>query len=1343
MRLFGWLLLLYSFSFFDVAAAPNLRFRHYTVENGLAVNAVCCFYQDSHGFIWVGTINGLNRFDGRTFKTFDLPKGKHSSFVGNIIFSIVEDQNKCLWVGTDLGLMILDLQTERLAPFEAKTPQGVQINSRVHSIIIDRNKDIWIATLGQGLFKFEAKKQILKQYRSSVRNGNSICSDKLRRLYEDRSGVIWIASFDNGLDCFDPRTEKFKHFLPYGKPVDMRDDNILEDSKGNFWICNFNNGLAKMDRKRGVFTHYLTPNSPDHILHIRSIVEYEPGTLLLASDDGLTFFYTETGKAKTIRMDKSSPNGLNDNYLQTLFVDREKGLWVGTYFGGINYSTPFLNNFSYFSNISSEHPFPGKVVSVLCEDKANNIWIGTDDAGLIFYDVKDNRFRQYLPQKGTNSLSYKNIHALLCDDDKLWIGTFSGGLDVLDLKTGRFKNYKASDSEKSLYYSSVYALYKDNQGTIWVGTPLGLNRYNPKEDNFDRIKELYLNGISSIIQDCKGYIWVGTGDKGLFRLDKRTNKWKNYSFKEAQKTSLQNNKVSTLCFDNDSQLWIGTDGGGLIKYHYVTDDFEVVLDKLPSNNIHKIIPEGKDLWISTNKGIVKFNTQTKRYRVYTQLDGLQGDQFSPNAGLKSKSGKIYFGGINGFNSFDPNKMVINRANPTVQLSDFYLFNKLVTPGDDKSPLKNSIGYEKEITLSHNQSMIGFEFVALSFIAPNKNRYAYKLEGFDKDWIEQTGEPKVTYTNLPPGRYTFRVKASNSDGVWSSNEVTLKVKVKPPFWRSNLAYILYVLLLVWITITVFRKSKEKIEKEHQNKIRQLQAEKDKELYHSKIEFFTNIVHEIRTPLTLIMGPVEYVLKSNKIVDEVREDLLVVKNNSSRLLYLVNQLMDFRKAEAGGMYLNFERVDVSMLVDGVVKQFEPSAKIKGIAIKPTYSDQVCIANVDSEAFTKAVVNIMSNALKFTRDTIAISVIPNQEQEVINIKITDNGLGIPLKEQAKVFKPFYQVKKAASNRSAGTGVGLALTKSLVELHHGELLLESYEGVETSFTIRIPLLADAEKEPIASGEGLSEIVESQEVVTSNSNLLGEPSINPSIPKVLVVDDNKEMLHFLMQQLGAKYIVVCASSGMEALKLLESNNFDLVISDVMMPEVDGYELCSRIKSNISTSHIPVLLLTAKCSVKDKIEGLEVGAEAYLEKPFSVEYLAAQIVSLLKNRKIVREKFANTPFVSPASIVSSKADENFINKLTEIIEKNISDADLSIEMLAHEMCLSRTSFFAKIKGVSGLTPNDYIRLIRLKKAAEYLSQGEYRINEVCFLVGFNSPSYFAKCFQKQFGVLPNDFRVAK
>lgn len=1317
-------------------SGSNLRFRHYTVENGLAVNAVCCFFQDSQGFIWVGTINGLNRFDGRTFKKVDPPKGVHSSLIGNIVFAIAEDKQRKLWIGTDLGVMCLDLKTEKITPYEQKTSNGVQISSRVYSILVDKNNDVWFATVGQGLFRHNSSSGTLTQYRHHPACKNSLGSDNLRRLYEDKSGTIWIAAFDKGIDRYNRQSDSFTEYLPYGHPVEMRDDNMFEDSRGNFWICNFNNGLAKLDRKTGRFTHYLTPNSNNHILHIRSIVEYEPGVLLLASDDGLTFFYTDTGSSRTVRMSKLNPNGLNDNYLQTLFIDREKGLWVGTYFGGINYSTPLLNNFCYYGSTSPEHSFPGRIVSVMCEDNKGNIWIGTDDAGLVFFNTVKGTFKQYLPKKGTNSLSYQNIHALLYDDDKLWIGTFSGGLDVLDIKSGRFKNYKASKNQKSLYYSSVYALFKDNDGVIWVGTPLGLNRYNRQDDSFERIKELYLMGISSILQDKQGYLWVGTGDKGLFRYNKHTNRWKNYSFNPAKSGSIASNKVSSLCMDDKGELWIGTDGGGLLKYSHALDNFEIVLNTLPSNNIYKIIADKTTLWFSTNKGIVKFNTLNRSYRIYTQSDGLQGDQFSPNAGLKASNGHIYFGGINGFNSFDPNNLKTNSENPTVKLSGFYLFNKPVSPNDENSPLNSSISYEKDLVLKYSQSMIGIDFVALSYIAPSKNKYAYMLEGFDNDWIEVTGEPKVTYTNLPPGRYTFRVKASNSDGVWSSNETTLNIRVKPPLWRSNLAYIIYFTLLVWLIVTLQRRSKAKMEREHRVKIERLNVEKEKEIYNSKIEFFTNIVHEIRTPLTLIMGPVEYVLKSHRLVDELREDLLVVKQNSSRLLYLVNQLMDFRKVESGGMYLTPERIDLCMLVDSVTKQFETAAKIKGISLITSYTEAPCPAMADAEALNKALANILSNAMKFTNSKIAVSVKHDTTAGRITICITDNGTGIPTSERDNIFKPFYQLKREAQSGSPGTGVGLALTKSLIELHKGELTLESEENIYTSFTISLPA-ADCQQPPLLLENPLKSTTTKNEQKAADKMLNQNDSV--ILPKVLVVDDNREMLQYLQQQFAQEYLTVCASSGTDALNLLESNNFDVIISDVMMPGMDGFELCSHIKGNISTSHIPVVLLTAKCNINDKIEGLDNGADAYIEKPFSTEYLVAQLSSLLKNRKRLLDKFANLPFVSPSSIVSSKADEAFISKLTTIIEKNISDTEMSIEGLAHEMCLSRTSFFAKIKGISGLTPNDYIRVIRLKKAAEYLQQGEYRINEVCFLVGFNSPSYFAKCFQKQFGVLPNDF----
>lgn len=1322
---------------FTSSGIPNLRFKHYTVENGLAVNAVCCFYQDSQGFMWIGTISGLNRFDGRTFKQFDQGTEQHSSLMGNIIFSIVEDDNKTLWIGTDLGVMLFDLRTERFKPFDLKTSSGVMVKSRTHSIIIDRQKQVWIATLGQGLFRYNAQTRILKQFRNDPNSSGSIASNNLRRLYEDRQGVIWIASFDRGIDRLDYRQETFTHYLPYGRPVEMRDDNFLEDSRGNLWIGNFNNGLAKLDRKTGKFSYYLTPNDKDHILHIRSIVEYQPGTLLLASDDGLTFFDVETGKSKTVKVDQSNPDGLNDSYLQALFIDRDKGLWVGSYFGGINYSTPLLNNFEHYSSSSSLHPFPGKVASVMCEDNDGNIWMGTDDAGLILFDVKREAFRQYLPQKGKNSLSYKNIHALLYDDNRLWIGTFSGGLDVLDLKTGRFKNYKSTENEKSLYYSSVYALYKDRSGTIWVGTPLGLNRYNRKEDNFDRIKELYLAGISDIVQDAAGDLWVATGGKGLFRLDGKTKRWQNYLYIEGKKGTVQSNKVSTLCLDGSNRLWVGSDGAGVSLFNFKTGCFDRVLTNLPSNIIHKIVADKEVLWISTNKGLVKFDTKTKVVNVYNKSDGLQSDQFSPNSGLKVRSGKIYFGGINGFNSFYPDRMKENMSSPVVQLTDLYLFSKRVSPNDEDAPIAEAASYAKEIVLNHTQSVVGFEFVALNYATPSKNHYTYILEGYDKDWVEVRGEPHVTYTKLPPGKYTFRVRAANGDGTWSKSEVEVKVRVRPPFWRSNLAYAFYLLLLVWLGITLQRRFRNRIERAHIERIKQLEVEKEKELYDSKIEFFTNIVHEIRTPLTLILGPLEYVIKSKKHVDEVHEDLLVVKRNSNRLLSLVNQLLDFRKIEAGGMYLKFEVLDANRLVDGVVQQFESAAKLKGVAIVQSASSDGALVNVDVEAFTKVMVNILSNALKFTKSRICIEVNRVDGLRLVEIKVSDDGIGVPLAEQENIFKPFYQIKNGTYLSEPGTGVGLSLTKSLVDLLKGELLLQSVPDEGTTFVVRIPLAEDM----VYGGETVPDTATTATVLDEGGEYDQkiEPSRQKSLPKVLVVDDNEEMQQFIAQQLSNEYLVVCASSGEDAVKLMVRNSFDVVVSDVMMPEMDGYELCKRVKASISTSHIPLILLTAKCSISDKVEGLECGADAFIEKPFSTEHLMAQIGSLLRNRDVLKEKFSNMPFVSTTSIALSKADEQFMERLTSLIVKNLSDPDLSIEMLAHEMCLSRTSFFSKLKGVAGLTPNDFIRLIRLKRAAELLAQGEYRINEICFLVGFNSPSYFAKCFQKQFGMLPNDF----
>lgn len=1306
---------------------PQLNFRHYTIDDGLSVNAVYSITQDSKGFIWFGTIDGLNRFDGRHFRVFRNADIPGQVDLGNPVYEVTEDRRQQLWIASGSGVCLLDLKTEHFIPFKTCTEEGVSITSKAYAVMEDASGRIWIGTSGQGLFCYSPATEKLVQFRHAGNDPNSLCSDNIRRIYEDASGKIWVTSLDNGIGVWHPGGSIFTNYQPTGRNDNVRNEAIFEDSQNNFWIGNDKYGLILMNRNTGTFTSYLTSESPQHIKHIRSIVEYSPGILLLASDDGLTFFNIQTTEAVTLKAEIEDLKGLNDCYLHALFIDREKGLWVGSYFGGVNYVPLAYNNFTYFGTSLIKNSIPGRIVSAFCDDPDGNLWIGTDDAGLSFFDVKRHHFTNYMPLKGQNSLSYQNIHALLCEKQKLWIGMYTGGLDVLDLKTGRFRNYREDGTETSLCSSSVYALYKDKRGTIWVGTTSGLNCYHLGTDNFSRVQVLYGQDITCIAEDNRNDLWVSTSGAGVFRLNMKTGEWQNFRCTEG----LTTNQVSTICADEHGQLWFGTEGGGICFFDYKTNTIHSCTHTdFTSNVIHKIISASGELWISTNNGLMKYKPVENTVRVYSRSDGLQNNQFSPNAGIKTADGRLWFGGINGFNAFYPEKLSENKEIPPVVLTNLKIFNKDVECNSPETPLREVLGYTDHLVLTHQQSIFSIEFIALSFIAPLKNKYAYKLEGFEEDWTHIAGEPKVSYTNLPAGDYNFRVKASNSDGIWNDEETVLRLTILPPFWQTNIACMIYLLLLVALIIFIYDRLMRRTEKEHQIKLERLRSEKEKELYDAKVNFFTNIIHEIRTPLSLIIGPLSSVMGSKKSVAEVHDELAVIERNSNRLLHLVNQLMDFRKIEAEGFLLKFEKQELNALVKQVCDNFVLLLRERKTDIKFIFPERKNFVNTDIEALTKIINNLLINAVKYTRDKIEVEIIRHEGLMQVDLRISDNGNGIPEEEQEKIFQPFYQIKQSASAGIAGSGIGLTLAKSLAEAMNGNLFPEAGTDRGAVFVLRLPLLPEE-----AYPDNLIHTCQSEEEI--REDVIEE--IPGRIRNILVIDDHEELRTFLDQQLNMFYHILQACDGKMALKMLNENHVDLIVSDVMMPEMDGFELCRCIKTDIRISHIPVVLLTAKADVDAKIAGLEIGADVYIEKPFSVNHLRAQINSLLQNRERQRLRFTNMPFITSNTIAMSKADRDLLQKMDDIINKNIAESDFSIEDLASVFYMSRSTFFEKIKNVSGLSPNNYLRLVRLKKAAEILSQGEYKINEVCYLVGFSSSSYFAKCFKKQFGVLPTDF----
>ncbi|MEG0518052.1 MAG: two-component regulator propeller domain-containing protein [Bacteroidales bacterium] len=1284
------------------------HFRQYTIENGLSNNAVYSIFQDSGERMWFGTIDGLHCFDGQRIKPVKCDDQALSP--GSIIYAIAEDSTKTLWIASDKGISLYSLKKGLFVPFNVKAQSGEIIKGKVSDVYLDSKGVMWICTAGQGVFTYNIKSQVLTQYTTKELPTNYIIA-----VTEDKAGIIWITTLGKGLCKYDYRTGKFTN---YSDPFNNNGSVVYEDSKSNLWMGTTGNGLFLFNRQNLTYKKIIVSQGRYNLLQIRDMVEYTPGVLSIGSDNGIINYYTGSGKAELVKEERGTYGGLNDNYIHSLYVDKERGLWVGTYFGGVNYLSPTRSNFSYYSYLNSS--FTGKVISAFAKDERENLWIGTDDAGFSYWNRSTGQFKTYIPSKQGVSPTYRNIHALLPVGDKLYIGMYMGGLDVLDIKTGRFTNYNTSDSPKSLWSSGVYAIFKDLYGTIWIGTTGGLNKLNEDTNEFERIEQVSKTDIASIIEDKEGNLWVCTLGNGLFKLDRKSNTWRNYLHQAGQESTVPANRVITACLDYNNDLWFGTDGAGICKYEPSTDRFiKYLLPAIPSNVIYKMIPDNDFLWISTSNGLIKWQPGKDILKIYDKYDGLQDNQFSPNAGVKMADGTIYFGGINGFNGFKPAEMVQNSRTPKLMFTDFLLYNKSLTVLDYDSPLNASISYTDKIVLHRRHNIFSLDFALLSYTGAQKNSYQYKLEGFEKEWTTVTGIPRATYTNLPAGKYVFRVKGANGDGVWNKEGLSLSITVMPPLLLSTTFFIGYILILLVVIGLVFYYFQRKIREQHRQKLRE-----------EKINFFTNMVHEIRTPLTLILAPLEHVMRSSGKISDVLPQLQIIEKNGQRLLSLVNQLMDFRKIEGGGIEVVCSNIDITLLVEDIYKRFKLSADIKNIKTELILPQEPCIAFVDKEAFTKILSNLLSNALKFTKNEILVSLLVNHSNGQISLTIQDNGLGISAKEQDNIFKPFYQIKDDQPSDYIGTGIGLIIVKKLLDMLNGELELISTPGEGSRFIIKFKL-----------AHGVPAVMADNTQSPSN-DVIGTQTAQEKVPervKLLVIDDNTDMRNFIKELLLPQYDVECACDGVQGLQMLEQYHADMIISDIMMPNMDGYQFCSIVKNNIETSHIPIILLTAKVETDDKIAGLETGADAYIEKPFSSELLITQISNLLFNRARLRNNYLTVPSVPLLSMANSKTDEKFLEKIQQVIEANMTEPNLSVEFLARELGMGRSNFFVKVKGISGVTPNDSIRIARLKRAAQFFMEGETSVSEVCYRVGFSSPSYFAKCFQQQFQVTPADY----
>ncbi|MCE8998370.1 response regulator [Bacteroides fragilis] len=1300
-------------------------FKNLSIRNGLSQNTVNAILQDRKGFMWLGTKDGLNRYDGLSFRKFKHDAANPRSIGNSFITSLYEDFNGNIWVGTDAGVYIYYPEKEAFEEFDCQSLEKTRIERSVSMIAGDKQGRVWIAVEAQGMFCYDTRQKLLRNYPLSEISSNIKC------FTFDSGGTLWLGFYGDGLYY---SKDNLATVHPYGSPEDGKREfeggvitKIVQGNYNCLYIGSVKEGVSELNLTSGQVRNLLAIDESGESIFCRDLLPYSDNELWIGTESGIYIYNLRTAQFIHLRASLYDSYSLSDNAIYALYKDREEGLWIGSYFGGVDYYPRQYTYFAKYYPKNIANSLHGKRVREFCRADDGTLWIGTEDGGLNHFNPKTKEFHFFEPSAG-----FTNIHGLCMDGSHLWVGTFSKGLRVIDTRTGVvLRTYTEGHTPHSLNDNSIFSICRTSAGEIYLGTLFGLLRYNRTQDNFDRIPELNGKFVYDIKEDSYGNLWLATYANGAYCYDVSVRRWKNYVFDAEDEKSLPYDKVLSVFEDSYRQIWLTTQGGGFCLFHPDTETFTRygLKDGLPNDVVYQIVEDDdRFLWLTTNNGLVRFDPKTMEMKVFSTANGLPTNQFNYRSGFKDEAGNIYLGSINGFVAFDPRTFAENRQVPAVAITDFLLFNKEVPVGETDSPLKSSITFSDKVVLTADQNSFSFRIAALSYQAPRMNKLMYKLEGFDEGWLTIGESPLVTYSNLGYGDYVFKVKASNSDGVWNEQETSLHLSILPPFYLSGWAYCFYVLFFMGCLVCVIFYFKRRNYRKQHRQMEMLEQEKEREVYHAKIDFFTNVAHEIRTPLTLIKGPLENIILKKEVDSETKEDLYIMKQNTERLLNLTNQLLDFRKTETRGFRLNFTECDVVAVLRETYLRFTSLAKQKGLDFILELPQECFMADVNQEALTKIISNLLNNGVKYASTYLRISL--ETDEKVFHIRTFNDGEMIPDTMKEEIFKPFVRLDKE-DEVTTGTGIGLALSRSLAELHQGSLMMEKGEEVNC-FCLTLPVNQDSTI--TLSAENVSQVEE---------NSCGweqeETDTKEKKPMILVVEDNPDMLAFIRKQLTTEYSVLTAMNGIEALAVLDNHYVNLVVSDVMMPQMDGFELCKTIKSDLSYSHIPVVLLTAKTNIQSKIEGLELGADAYIEKPFSVEYLLANISSLIHNREKLRQTFAKSPFVAANTMALTKTDEEFIWKLNDIIQANLHNPEFSMEDMADALKMSRSSFYRKIKGVLDLSPNEYLRLERLKQAAQLLKEGKSRVNEICYTVGFNSPSYFSKCFLKQFGVLPKDF----
>lgn len=1337
----------------------------------LSNTSIRCFFKDNNSFIWFGTDEGLLRYDGTNLVRYEHNPNDETSISHNNVNAIVQGKDNSLWVGTTKGLCKFNREKNNFINFHSiARNQDSLTNVCITSLAIDSAEKLWIGTHGGGINIYDFKKSKLLSIYENSKNTQNNNENYITSLLCVK-GRVWCGTME-GLKIFESNTVA-QVYPTNTKSIQTKGviTKITKDNQGNVWLAYLKGNLIKSTylNDQYVFEKEILHKDENHKLkNILAIYSDKKNNIWIGDENsGLNYLKTKNNTMIHFGSESNELKRLPTVAISSIYIDDQEHIWIGT----INHGVYMLDDsIDMFGTLVLKdvvnNGFIDQEVTSFAQNSNGSVWLACNNLGLIKLNSSANELS--IIKKINSKFKKIKIVSLFFDSkDNLWISTIEGLYKLLhdteklkkyNLISGGFGNNKPS------------AVFEDRKGEIWAGTfGSGLFYLDKKTDEFVNLYEEQQDNnisnfsyISSFAEDQEGLLWVGTF-YGLYNLKEKSNhsyEYKIFLQDNDNPDGISSSAVQTVFIDTEDNIWLGTVDNGLNLKEKNSNSFKVFRKKdgLASNVVRGLIEDASgNLWVSSNMGLTKFNPKTKSFKKYTKSDGLISNSFLANSCLVTNKGKLLFGSNKGMNTFYPDSINIVVPVPKMYFTDLKINNESVNIDSSNSPLKKTIGLTSEIVLTHKQRSFTISFTAINYKPTLTYNYCYMLKGFDDDWNCIGSKTSATYTNINPGEYVFLVKTTEQEIDSSSELLQLGITINPIIWLTFWAKLLYVIIVVFIIYFFLNIRMERVRIKNQLVVEKLAREKEHELLESKTQFFTNISHEFRTPLSLISMPLEKFMRMKTLPSSMKKGLEVIQRNSDRMLMLVNELMNFSKMERAKLELNVQQGELVSFIKGTFFSFHDLAEKKNIVFSIDTDKSNVEGWFDHDKLEMILVNLLSNAFKFTdkegQICLKVDLIKSESSDKktkkrsIKIQVIDNGIGISQSELPFIFDKFYQVRSTSKVINTGTGIGLSLSKGLVELHHGTINVESIPGNKTNFTIEIPIdKNNYSEDEIVKTKPLDNIKKKPLVISThelteefkNEYLEGSKE-NVSKSTILIVEDNDELRGYLVLELEPYFTVIEAINGLQGLEIAKENCPDLIISDVMMPIKTGIELCEEIKTNIETSHIPFILLTAKTSINDKISGISTGADVYITKPFKVQFLIAQVKQIIESRQKLYVQFSQNVHLLPGMVTKNKVDKEFLQKVINYIIENVQDSEIGVKQIAEIFNITHKQIYRKIKGLTGKTVVSFIRTVRMKEALKLMELQQYSLKEIAFMAGFNSASYFTTCFKEEYGKTPSEF----